>query len=184
VILYVSVSLDYFIFRLVVIIIHEFVRTTGWFSAALPPLTGRSITIIDNMIYVSVRVQFLRCRVRVLFGNERIRFRYRAFVMQFVRAHARALVYCSRIVKTTRTIKSDKICTTHVLDVGGRRVRARETVHVADAVVVRVAFARLAFRRRRGLGDPFGENLQKLFHQVQVVGFHFFRREQRTCDGT
>jgi len=66
----------------------------------------------------------------------------------------------------------------YVFDVSGRRVRTRITVHVADSIIVRVAFARLAFRGRRCLGDPFSENLQKLFHQVQVFGIHFFRREQ------
>lgn len=67
---------------------------------------------------------------------------------------------------------------THVFDVGGRRVHAGVALHVADAVVVRVALARLALRRRRRLRDPLGENLQKLLHQVQIVGFHFLRREQ------
>lgn len=66
----------------------------------------------------------------------------------------------------------------YVFDGGGRRIQTRIALHVADAVVVRVAFARLAFRRRRCLRDSLREHLQKLLHQVQIVGFHFFRREQ------
>lgn len=69
---------------------------------------------------------------------------------------------------------------THVFYVGGRWIRTGITVHVADAVVVRVALTRLTLGRRRRLGDPFGEHLQKLLHQIQIVGFHFSRREQRT----
>lgn len=70
---------------------------------------------------------------------------------------------------------------TYVFDAGGRRIRTRIAIHVADSIVVGIAFARLAFGRGRAFGDPLGENLQKLFHQVQIVGIHLSRREQRTC---